>query len=226
MKKIKVLFIFTLITTTSAVTSNNNPSYQKSVPLESNNSNDSLISSENFKFAEKAFKFYNETIDTSVVLQLIKVCDHYKLNKLQTFKMCVGQLLVESGGKHYKNGEVVVGSGGHIGMCQISPKSGLAIMQKCVTDSEFSDFKVLTNDTTLVKPKSYSSSVTFLKDVDNNLTFWAYLLNRNIGSGSIEAALIKYNAGPGGYLSYINSGGSVNNHHYIRKIRAKLSKIN
>jgi hypothetical protein len=45
-------------------------------------------------------------------------------------------------------------------------------------------------------------------------------------SGLPENALVKYNAGPGGYQSYINSGHKISNHHYIVGIKNKLSKIN
>ena len=121
---------------------------------------------------------------------------------------------------------VNIGSGGHIGIAQISPKSGLAIMTKLVTDNDIKVFRYLSGDSTLVKPTTYSQSVKWLSNKNNNLVFWGYMMNRNMKSGLPENALVKYNAGPGGYQSYINSGHKIGNHHYIVGIKNKLSKVN
>jgi hypothetical protein len=194
--------------------------------VESDNSDMLIHKSENFKFGEKAFGYYTKKVDTSVLLQLIRVCDYYGLANEGDFKMCVGQMLVESGGNHYKNGNVIIGSGGHIGMAQISPTTTLAVFNKIVTDDDFKIIKDLVNDTLMVKPKTHSESVKFLSDVNNNLVFWGYLMGRNIKLGNIESALVRYNVGPGGYKSYVNNGGSPKNHNYVKKIKNKLSKIN
>jgi hypothetical protein len=193
--------------------------------LVSKNENTSVFKTTNYKFAEKAFSFYNKRVDTATLLQLIKISDHYKLNSKNDFKMCVGQLLVESGGKHYKNDDVVIGPGGYVGISQISPNSALAVFNKIVTDGEFETMKSLIGDTLITKPKTYDESLMFLKDLNNNLTFWGYLMGRNIKTGDIESALVKYNAGYGGYNNYIKSGGTISNHKYIKKIKNKLAYI-
>jgi hypothetical protein len=230
MNKIYTVLLFSFFTGNTIVTPKNNIKLTvvKEPNLGKNNNTDTLVyNTDNFKFASKAFNFYNKNVDTITLLQLIKVCDYYGLNDEHNFKMCVGQMLVETGGKHYKNGKVVVGYGGHIGISQISPTSGLAVMKKIVTNDEFNIIKKLSNDTLMVKPKTHNESVKFLSDLNKNLAFWGYIMSRNIKiMHNIESALVRYNAGPGGYQSYVNSGGSVSNHQYIIKIKNKLSKIN
>lgn len=229
MNKLYTVLLFSFFTGATIVTPKSNMRLNviKVTNSGKNNNTDTLVyNTDNFKFAKKAFSFYNKNVDTATLLQLIKVSDYYGLNDEHDFKMCVGQILVESGGKHYKNGKVVIGSGGHIGISQISPTSGLAVMRKIVTNDDFNVIKKLSNDTLMGKPKTHSESVKFLSNLDKNLAFWGYLMNKNMKLGSIESALVRYNAGPGGYQSYVNSGGSVSNHQYIRKIKNKLSNIN
>jgi hypothetical protein len=229
MNKLYTILIFSLFSGSTLVTPRSNFKIKVINSPKVNSSNDvdtSIYNTDNFKFAEKAFKFYTKVVDTSIIEQLIKVSDYYGLDDNHTFKMCVGQIMVESGGNHYKNGEVIVGHGGHIGMSQISPTSGLAVMKKIVTDDDFEIIKRLSGDTLMAKPKTHSESIEFLSNVNNNLVFWGYLMGRNIKLGSIEGALVRYNAGPGGYKNYVNSGEVVSNHLYIRKIKNKLSKIN
>lgn len=205
-----------------------------SVYLPINNDSDStkdvkdsvIVLNHNFDFAYKAFSHYNSGIDSQTVMHFVKVCEYYNLDTTQaTFKMFVGQIIVESGSMHYKNGRVNIGSGGHVGIAQISPKSGLAIMTKLVTNDDIKVFRYLSNDSTLTKPTTYSQSIKWLSNEKNNLIFWGYMMNRNLRFGPTENALVRYNAGPGGYQSYVNSGHKVNNHHYIIGIKNKLSKV-
>jgi hypothetical protein len=99
-------------------------------------------------------------------------------------------------------------------------------MKNVVDSGDFESIKKLSGDTLISKPRTRTESVNFLSDLNKNLALWGYIMGRNIKLGSIEAALVRYNAGPGGYKSYVNSGGSISNHQYIRKIKNKLSKIN
>ena len=229
MNKLYTILIFSLFSGSTLVTPKGNFKTKVINSPKINKSKDAdtlLYATDNFKFAEKAFKFYTKKVDTSIIRQLIKVSDYYGLNDKYTFKMCVGQMLVETGGNHYKNGKVIVGSGGHIGISQISPTSGLAVMKNVVDSGDFESIKKLSGDTLISKPKTRTESVNFLSDLNKNLALWGYIMGRNIKLGSIEAALVRYNAGPGGYKNYVNSGGVVSNHLYIRKIKNKLSKIN
>lgn len=231
MKNLNKLLFLAIFVSTSLIIPNGKPTSltNKSYDFDSTKeSKDSIITIDpNYTFAYKAFSHYNPEIDSQTVTQFIKVCEFYNLDTTQIgFKLFVGQIIIESGSKHYKNGVVNIGSGGHIGIAQISPKSGLAIMTKLVTDNDIKVFRYLSGDSTLVKPTTYSQSVKWLSNKNNNLVFWGYMMNRNMKSGLPENALVKYNAGPGGYQSYINSGHKIGNHHYIVGIKNKLSKVN
>jgi hypothetical protein len=229
MNKLYAVLFFSIFTSSTLIkhsTNLNNQINDLVDTVEPDNNDMSIYKSDNFKFGEKAFSYYTKKVDTSVLLKLIEVCDYYGLADSSDFKMCVGQMLVESGGNHYKNGSVIIGYGGHIGMAQISPTTTLSVFNKIVSDDDLKIMKDLTNDTLMVKPKTHSECVKFLSDVNNNLVFWGYLMGRNIKLGNIESALVRYNVGPGGYKSYVNNGGSPKNHHYVKKIKNKLSKIN
>lgn len=232
MRNLKKLLISSIIISTGLIIPTGKTEVSISVPMSNNSDttkqiNDTTtILNRNFDFAYKAFNYYNPEIDSQTVVHFIKVCEYYNLDTTQTaFKMFVGQILIESGAKHYKNGRVNVGGGGHIGIAQISPKSGLAVMSKIVSNNDIETFRYLSGDSTLVKPTNYSQSVKWLSNEKNNLIFWAYMMNRNLKYGPHENALVRYNAGPGGYQSYINSGCRVSNHHYIISIKGKLAKV-
>jgi len=221
------LFACTLFTSTVYKSNNTTKTNKPIISIKKNTISDSIVVDSNFKFAYESFKFYNPNIDTQTVNHFISVCKFYNLDSnKKTFKLCVGQMLLESGAKHYKNGKINIGSGGHIGIAQISPTSGLNIMVKIVTDDEFDDFKSVLSDTNITKPKTYAQSVKWLSDINKNIMLWGYMINRNLKTCPIENALVKYNAGPGGYLTYINSGKKISNHHYIRGINIKLNNIN
>lgn len=234
MKKLNILILLSVFTSTSLIIPKAETTVLDNIPYKNGDSDSTKKTKEvfikinhNFNFAYKAFRYYNPEIDTQTVMQFIKVCEFYNFDTTQTiFRMFVGQILIESGSKHYKNGNVNIGSGGHIGIAQISPKSGLAIMTKLVTNNDIEVFKYLTDDTTLIKPITYSQSINWLSNKNNNLTFWGYMMNKNMKSGLVENALVKYNAGLGGYQNYVNSGNKVSNHHYITGIKNKLAKIN
>ena len=228
----KVLFLSVFVSTALATSSGNTSTLNNIIHTKSYSDSTKVVQdtvvkvNDNFDFAYKAFKYYNPEIDSATVNQFVKVCEFYNFNTTKsTFKLLVGQILIESGAKHYKNGNINIGGGGHIGIAQISPKYGLAIMVKHVTDEDLKTFRYLSNDSTLVKPTTYSQSVKWLSNKNNNLIFWGYMMSRNMKSLPTENALVRYNAGPGGYQSYVNSGRKIQNHHYIIGIRGKLSKI-
>lgn len=222
----QILIILTIFMFANNIVTSNESKIVKIKTCDDFIAKDTISLDTNFTFTYKAFKFYNPEIDTQSVNKFLEVCNFYGFNTDEkVFKYCLGQLLLESGGKHYKNGKINIGSGRYVGVAQISASSGLAVLTKRVNDSDFNDFKFLANDSTLIKPKTYSQSIKWLSDFDNNLILWGYMINYNLKMGSIEHALVRYNAGPGGYINYINSGNSVNNHHYIRGIKNKLSNI-
>jgi len=233
MEKLNKVLFLSLFVSTALVTSSGNTSSLNTIVNAHTYSDstkvvkDSVIKvDDNFDFAYKAFRYYNSEIDTETVNQFIRVCEFYNFDTTKTtFKLFVGQILIESGAKHYKNGNINIGGGGHIGIAQISPKSGLAIMTKYVTNDDFKTFRYLSNDSTMVKPTTYSQSVKWLSNKNNNLIFWGYIMSRNIRLLPAENALVRYNAGPGGYQSYVNSGRKIHNHHYIIGIKSKLSKV-
>jgi hypothetical protein len=233
MLKIYITSVACLLLVTSLSETKKTTQINKSFIVKNNNNDtninvipDSNVVDSNFGFVYESFKYYNPNIDTATVSHFLKVCKFYNFDSNEnTFRLCVGQILLESGAKQYKNGKVNIGSGGHIGIAQISPTSGLNIMVKVVTDEEFEDFKLILSDTNIVKPKNYSQSVKWLSDVNKNLMLWGYIVNRNLKTCKIENALVRYNAGPGGYLKYINAGNKISNHHYIRGIKTRLANI-
>jgi hypothetical protein len=85
MNKLYTILIFSLFSGSTLVTPKGNFKTKviNSPKINKSNEVDTLIyTTDNFKFAEKAFKFYTKKVDTSIITQLIKVSDYYGLNDM------------------------------------------------------------------------------------------------------------------------------------------------
>lgn len=191
---------------------------------------------ENFEYVYKRFKVYNPNIDTTTVITFNEVCSYYKLDTTdEMLDLCIGQILLESGAKQYynsgpKDGQLVLSAGGAVGIAQIMPNTAYANLINYVSIEDADSMYTLgaTSIDFIKKDVGKSSLVKlsreWLKNETNNLILWGFIMRRKIDSDkNILRVLVSYNAGTGGMLNYVNNGGSLNSHHYIKGIRNKLA---
>lgn len=193
---------------------------------------DELI--EYFDIAFNTLKEYNPNIDSITVEKIVNTAYNYSLtNDSSIFKLCLGQLLVESNATHknIKTGRIIISSGGAIGICQITSSTAFEYLSKLanydhltilenlgcsridfITDSSFS------RKTKILKTKEWLMKKT------NNIAMWGLILNYNIMNyNSINKALIAYNVGCGGLITYIKNGKNLKKHKYITMINRKVN---
>lgn len=193
-----------------------------------------------FEYTLNAFKKYNKAIDTNTVIKYLSVVKTFDLAEDdKMFKWGIGQILLESGAKQYygvghpKEGQLIKSYAGAIGFCQIMPLTALGYLTNRVNYNTMVKMKSLgvedfnfVNDKTLTKVEKIYMIKKWLTNKNNNIILWGVIMRYNIDKkGSIIKALITYNTGTNGMKKYLNNGGLLNNHKYIRGIRKKLSNI-
>lgn len=192
-----------------------------------------------FSYIYPRFKVFNNEVDTTTVDKFIEVMHRYQLDTTdQMIELYVGQILLESGAKQYypsnhpKSGKLVISSGGAIGFCQIIPSTCYGYLKKYATEADIevmcelgaTDFSFV-YDETKSKSKRVSLCRQWLTDQTNNMIMWGFITSNNIvrKNGNVVKQLVSYNAGTGGMQDYVNNGGSLHNHHYIKGIHNKLN---
>lgn len=191
----------------------------------------------NFDYAYSRFKVFNPDIDSSTVIKFNNVCKVYRLDTTESLlKWCVGQILLESGAKQYyqtghpKEGQLVVSYGGAIGFSQIMPNTAYGNLKKYVTDDDAKEmyalgctsFEFIKMDTD--KSKLINMTKKWLANETNNIVLWGFIMRKKMrDTTDIYRVLVSYNAGTGGMNNYIESGGSLANHHYVLGIKSKLN---
>jgi len=192
----------------------------------------------NFVYTYSRFKVFNPDLDSSTVFTFNKVCGYYDLDTTtEMLGWCVGQILLESGAKQYhqashpKAGQLVRSSGGAIGIAQILPSTAYGYLKKYVTTEDAIDMASLgctPFDFIVADSCSRSSGINlsreWLKDETNNLILWGYIMRRKLNQRpNILKVLITYNAGTSGMNTYVNNGGQLHNHKYVKGIKKKLN---
>lgn len=193
---------------------------------------DELI--EYFDIAFETIKQYNPNIDSTTIEKIVNTAYNYSLTNDSTiFKLCIGQLLVESNASHKnaKTKKVIISSGGAIGICQITSSTAFEYLSKlanydCLMILEnlgCSNIDFITNDS-FSRETKISKTKEWLKKETNNIAMWGLILNYNIMSyNSINKALIAYNVGGGGLIDYIKNGKNLQKHKYIAMINRKVN---
>jgi len=202
--------------------------------------NDSLVNvfDSRFDYVFKRFKVFNPELDTSTVILFNSVCKHYKLDSTEEmFELCVGQILLESGAKQYyqknhpKSGKLVVSSAGAIGISQIMPATAYGNLKKYVSDSDIEDMLNLgctpfdhILDSTCGKSNGISLSREWLKNENNNIILWGFIMRKKLNKRpNMFKVLISYNTGTTGMIKYVDNGGLLKSHKYIKGIKFKLN---
>lgn len=173
-------------------------------------------------------KDFNRNASFKTVQNIAKVMHYYNLDNTNiTTKMCMGQILQESGANQFqKEGKLVVSSGGAIGIAQITPKTALGYMKNIITDKDIKDMLHL-GCTNFSFVKTTYDVKTWLKNEKNNIVLWGYIMHDLFKHNKdIEKTLVCYNAGIGGMQTYLDSGNVISNHEYIKNIKNKLASIN
>lgn len=194
---------------------------------------------EHFDYVYKRFKVYNPEIDSNTVITFNKVCEEYKLDTTkQLLDWCVGQILLESGAQQYyktnhpKEGQLVKSSAGAIGMCQIMPKTAYGYITKYVEDGEAAVMyqmgasEIAFTGKGLKRKQQIAMAKSWIENQTNNIVLWGYIMRSKLDKRpSILKALVAYNAGTGGMITFMNKGGNLYEHDYIRGILTKLNYV-
>lgn len=189
----------------------------------------------NFDYVYKHFKVYNAEIDTETVILFNNICAHYELDTTkQLLDLCIGQILYESGAQqhyvsnHPKAGQLVKSYAGAIGMGQIMPNTAYGIISKLSPEEAA---EMLELGCTPVYSIRYSKSVRehsgkWISNKTNNLIMWGHIMRKNLSKRpNMYKALVSYNSGTGGMIRYVNNGGSVHRHKYVRGILNTLRVV-
>jgi len=212
------------------------------IPIKFNETNNDTLSTDNelnsrFDYVFHRFKVFNPDLDTSTVILFNNVCTHYKLDTTEEmFELCVGQILLESGAKQYyqtnhpKSGKLVVSSAGAIGITQIMPATAYGNLKNYVSDDDIKDMLDLgctpfnhIIDSTCGKSDGIKLSREWLKDERNNIILWGFIMRKKLNKRpSMLKVLVSYNAGTTGMIKFVNNGGLLNLHKYIKGIKIKL----
>jgi hypothetical protein len=190
-------------------------------------------SARNFEYIYPRFKTFNPKIDSFTVRLFAHTMVEFKLDSTDEQRsMYTGQILLESGARQYKeNGDLLVGSAGEIGICQIKPSTCYSYMIKYVDSVAMNRFEYIhvddfnfVYDSTLTKHQKIDACRVWLTNIKNNIVMWGFITRTDLNRrGNIKTQLVAYNMGTTGMYRYVNNGGSLNQHKYIRKIKNKLS---
>jgi hypothetical protein len=194
--------------------------------------------STNFDYVYGRFSIFNPELDSSTVITFNEVCGHYGLDSTEEMlEWCTGQILLESGAKQYygakhpKAGRLVESYAGAIGISQIMPATAFGNMDKYVTKKEADDMYAMgctsfahVVDATCIKSENIDMAREWLTNETNNIILWGYIMRRKLDKRpNILKVLVSYNAGTGGMINFVNNGGQLSNHEYVKGIQAKLN---
>lgn len=190
-------------------------------------------SDRNFDYIYPRFKTFNSNIDSFTVRLFSHTMVEFRLDSTDEQRnMYTGQILLESGAKQYKeNGQLLVGLAGEIGICQIKPSTCYSYMIKYVDSVDMDRFNYIkvddftfVYDSTLTKYQKINKCKTWLSDMKNNIVMWGFITRTDLNRrGNIQTQLVTYNMGTTGMFRYVNNGGSLYNHKYIRGIKSSLN---
>jgi len=195
---------------------------------------DEVVLPDKFDKVFSTFNNYNNHNDTALAITFCKVSQFYKLDTSEIiFDWLLGQALLESGAKQYRNdGDLVLSSTGAVGFAQILRSTSIGYLRKTITKSDSSIFKNMgVTDYSFVNNKKYCKSEkwgkakSWLSNEVNNITLWGKIMSSELKSRTITNALISYNIGPSQLKSYLGSGKSGMLHHYIVGIKNRMSHI-
>ena len=199
---------------------------------------EALVISDKFDYVYDRFLVFNPDLDSSTVMVFNNVCKHYSLDTTsKLLEWCVGQILLESGAKQYyetghpKEGMLVKSSAGATGISQIMPATAYGNLIKYVTDTNAKDMAMLgctsfdfVNDSLCSKSEGLELTKTWLENETNNIILWGFIMRRKLNERpNILKVLVAYNAGTGGMINYVNNGGALHNHKYVKGIQTKLN---
>jgi len=186
------------------------------------------------------FKVFNREIDSLSVEKFVEVMNYYELDTTQEMiELYVGQILLESGAKQYypsghpRSGKLVESYAGAIGFCQIMPNTCYGYMTKHMSSDNVQEVANLGGtdfefafDENIPRYEKVRMCRDWLTNETNNMIMWGFITKNNIDrKGDIIKQLVSYNAGTGGMQKYINNGGVLERHDYIRGIHKKLNYV-
>jgi len=193
--------------------------------------------SSHFDFVYNRFKVFNPDLDSSTVVTFNNVSSFYKLDSTgEMLEWCVGQILLESGAKQYyetdhpKEGQLVESYAGAVGFSQIMPLTAHGYITKKISDEDAACMVELgcepfdyILDSTCTKSEAVEMSREWLTNETNNIILWGYIMRSKLDKRpSMLKVLVSYNAGTTGMINYVDAGGLLVNHKYVKGIKYKL----
>jgi len=170
------------------------------------------------RLVRNKFRNYNPNMKDDFIPLFINVMDSFKLNKHRDF--FIAQILLESKGNHYINNSknILIGSSGEYGICQILPSTALHVLSKINKKEKNKMIKLGATDFSNLKTEYDAKK--WLSDKENNIILFGYIIkcNMNIYRNNVYKAMIAYNTGIGGINKFIEEGGELSDHHYYKGV--------
>ena len=173
------------------------------------------------------FNKVNPEIDDDLVNLFISVSDHYDLHPHESYDLFISQLLVESRGRQYNSeGDILTGTAGEIGICQIIPSTALFFIKHKLKEEDILEMIDLgANDPRKIVTESDAKD--WLSKINNNVVMWGYIMNYNIKKthGKVSEGFVAYNTGFGGLKNFKENGHKAIEHSYYKNIKKMSSNI-
>jgi hypothetical protein len=192
----------------------------------------------NFDYVYDRFNVFNSELDTSTVVKFNEVCEFYGLDStVKMLEWCVGQILLESGAKQYyeashpKEGQLVESYSGAVGISQIMPVTAHGYLTKRISKSD-AEYMIelgakpfgFINDSTSTKSECIDMTRGWLMNETNNIILWGFIMRSKLDRRpNMLKVLVSYNAGTTGMIKYVDTGGVLSNHKYVKGIQTKLN---
>jgi hypothetical protein len=199
-----------------------------------NNSLDSTLTElarikyKKFDYVSNKFKVFNPDIENSTIRQFMAVMKHYNLDTTnKIYETCISQICLESTARQRdENGNVIISSGGAVGITQITPTTAHHYLVNVLSDEDKKELIKLggTDYTFLGDSKQLGNNrkklIKWLSNINNNIILWGYIMRHTLKTQNynLHNALVVYKDGPAGLSRFVEKGNDTSKHSYVLKI--------
>jgi hypothetical protein len=185
-----------------------------------------IQSDETYKIIKNNLKYFNSELSDYELEVIYKTIKFYSMDtNYNHLKLYCSQLMLESGVRHEKNGNIIKSNTGAIGIAQITGTTGYYFLLRKITpnDSILLE-KINVTDFSFVYSKELNKNEKirlvrkWLEKYENNIFMWGLINHHNFKMvNDIYKSLLIYNIGYSGMKRYIQEN-SMYNHEYIMLI--------
>jgi len=175
------------------------------------------------------FHKVNNTVSDSFVIVFNSVLKTFDLEKNKD--LFIAQILVESKAcqfypdGHKNAGKVLTGSSGEKGICQILPGAAFNIMK--LISYEDKKKMILLGATDFSNIKTIEQTKIWLSNTNNNIILYGFIMRyfMNYYNNNVKKSVVAYNTGQPGLKQYLDTGATVEKHHYYKALSLMKSKL-